>query len=176
MTREMKAMPRSSPVSWASARVSGQVNVKGSEDYVVHVHALYFYSSHRPVIFRKWGGLPAGSPWVARACTVAGHHGQEGLFTSWTLCIGRFMMTIFQLMAVKCLEKGPPFRLSKGEVWALRGLAFSTTEQFPRLGSAQGNCLLPVRYPHARPRGCDHSLGTPPGARGHSGEVLAPGW
>lgn len=149
MTRDMKAMPRSSPVSWASARVSEKVDAKGSEDYAVRVHALYFYYRHHPVIFRKRGGLPAGPPWVARACTVAGHHGQEGLFTSRTLCIGRFTMTIFQLMAVKCLEKGPPFRLSKGEVWALRGPAFYTTEPFPRLGSGEPSaaCPLPPRTP-----------------------------
>lgn len=68
MTRDMKAMSRSSPVSWASARVSEKVNAKGSEDYVVHVHALYFYYSHHPAIFRKWEGFQLGHPgWRGRA-------------------------------------------------------------------------------------------------------------
>lgn len=104
---------------------------------------------------------------------LQGTMAQEGLFTSWTLCIGRFM-TIFQLMAVKCLEKGPPFcfcpKVRCGPLGALPSTQLNSFHS-----SAQGNHLLPVRYPHARPQGYDHSLGTLPGTRGHRGEVLTPG-
>lgn len=69
---------------------------------------------------------------------------REVPFTSQTLRICR-CRTIFQLMAVKGLEKEAPFWvLHKVEVWAVKGSAFYTTEHFQQPGSGGQFAMCPL--------------------------------
>lgn len=90
---------------------------------------------------------------------------QEVPFTSQTLWICR-CRTIFQLMAVKGLEKKAPFWvLHKVEVWAVKGSAFYTAEHFQE--PVQVDNLPCVHYLHAHPTGLlDIGWNTWPEGRG----------